>query len=109
MDGEGASRVLAALAAKVPEWAAITVAMAVSVLAAVQSVRGISGVFRGLLGPTDKQVNTGIQHAVDNSLNGQLKKLADKLDRLDEKVDERHAENQLAIGELRGALRARGR
>jgi len=104
VDGGGASHVLAALIAKVPEWAAALLAIAVSSLAVVYSLRGISGMFRGLLGPSDQQINAGIKQAVTSSVNGQLQKLSDKLDRLEEQSDERHAENQRAIGQLEGAF-----
>lgn len=109
MDGESASRVLAALVAKVPEWAAGLMAVAVSLFAGVQSVRGLMAAMRGLTGPTNQQVDVGIRKAVDESINGQLKRLAAQLEALDEKVDARHAENREAIGELRGALGVRRR
>lgn len=103
MDGEGVSRVLAALIAKCPEWAAGVMATAVTIWAGVQSVRGIIASMKGLTGPTNQQVDVGIRKAVDESISGQLKELAGQLGRLDERLDQTREE----LGELRGALGVR--
>lgn len=108
MDAEGASRVIAALIAKCPEWAAGLLAVAVSAFAGVQSVRGIVSAMKGLTGPTNQQVDVGIKKAVDESINGQLKKLVAYVERLDGKVERLDAKvdsNSESIAELRGTLR----
>jgi len=120
VDGEAVSRVVAALIAKCPEWAAGVMATAVTIWAGVQSVRGIITAMRGLTGPTDSQVNAGLRQVINEAINGKLVGLSDKLDRLDAKFDaridqveqvqeKRHAENQRLFGSFEGALGVRRR
>jgi hypothetical protein len=99
-----------ALAARAPEWAVATALIVVSLGGVGCLMVGIGLAARKLLGMgatpeqvaglLDRKINGGIDR-----LEAGMADLRKQVRELDDKVDQRHAENQLAIGELRGALR----
>ncbi len=64
-------------------------------------------------GPSLRQLRTAVQDGINGTaervqrIEASVARLVDQVEGLDQRVDARHAENQLAIGELRGALRIR--
>ena len=64
---------------------------------------------RSSAGATPGQVRTITEQALDRKINGGLDRIMAKLDALEEKVDERHAENQHRFGLLQGQLAGRAR
>jgi hypothetical protein len=60
-------------------------------------------------GATPGQVRTITEQALDRKINGGLDRIIAKLEALEDKVDERHAENQHRFGLLQGQLAARPR
>lgn len=114
MDGAwtAASGSFAALAARAPEWA-VAVALIVTTLgivvctmtAMVMAVRKLMG-----MGATPEQVEALLNKKINGGIDRierSVAELRDNVRSLDDKVDARHSENQLAIGELRGALGVR--
>jgi len=57
-------------------------------------------------GATPSQVRTITEQALDRKINGGLDRIIAKLEALEDKVDERHAENQHRFGLLQGQLAA---
>lgn len=63
----------------------------------------------GGAGATPGQVRTITEQALDRKINGGLDRIMAKLDALEDKVEQRHAENQREFGQLQGQLAGRAR
>ena len=101
---------MAEMSAKAPPWAVATsliMATGAALIWALTALGQKLGMFARDLagnGATPGQVRTITEQALDRKINGGLERIIAKLDALEEKVDERHADNQREFGLLHGQL-----
>ena len=80
-------------------YALLLVAVAVAVIAGRHLVAR-------LLGPSMAQIEDAAAAGVRRAINGSLVRIEAKIDKLEERVDERHAENLDHMAEIRGLMSA---
>ncbi len=116
MDGlSEVSHAIVGMSERAPPWAvaaALLMATGAALIWALTHLGAKLGMFgRDVIGAgaTPGQVRVITEQALDRKINGGLDRIIAKLDALEDKVEQRHAENQLKIGQLQGQLAGRAR
>ncbi len=106
---------LVGMSERAPPWAvatALIMATGAALIWALTNLGAKLGMFARDIagnGATPGQVRVITEQALDRKINGGLDRIIAKLDALEDKVEQRHAENQLKIGQLQGQLAGRAR